>query len=59
MGLLIMIPLYFLVGWVYLFFSPFFLPRIVHSDENPFDAEEEHATPPDESETPRPDNPFG
>ena len=58
MGLLIMIPLYFLVGWIYLFFSPFFLPHIVHSDENPFDAEEEHATPPAEAETPRPDNPF-
>ena len=58
MGLSIMIPLYFLVGWVYLFFSPLFLPRAVHSDENPFETEEEQEIVEEEEAPVRPDNPF-
>ena len=58
MGFLIMIPLYFLTGWIYLFFSPFFLPSAAHSDRNPFGEEEEQANPIDEMEPSDSNNPF-
>ena len=44
MGLLILILLHLMVGWVFLFFAPFFLPPAVHTAENPFDLED----PPEE-----------
>ena len=58
MGFLIMIPIYCMVGWVYLFFSPFFLPCAVHSGRNPFDGEEEQETPAEELEQSGSGNPF-
>ena len=58
MGFLIMIPLYCVAGWIYLFFSPFFLPRAVHSERNPFDEEGEQETPVDEVEPSGSGNPF-
>jgi len=56
MGLLIMIPLYCVAGWIYLFFSPFFLPSVACSEGNPFDREEE--TPAEELEQSDSKNPF-
>jgi hypothetical protein len=61
MGLLVMMPLAALVTWAYLFFAPFFLPRIEATDPNPFEGEEEETdTADDESKIAEPDepNPF-
>ncbi|MCH2601502.1 MAG: hypothetical protein MKZ76_00835 [Pedosphaera sp.] len=63
MGLLILILLHLIVGWVFLFFAPFFLPPAVHTAENPFDHEDAPEEDPEaeESDEPsqgRPDNPF-
>ena len=58
MGFLIMIPIYCMVGWAYLFFSPFFLPCAVHSDRNPFDEEGEQENPMYEVEPSDSGNPF-
>ncbi len=57
-GFLIMIPLYCVTGWIYLFFSPFFLPNTVHSDRNPFDEGGEQENPIDEVEPSDSGNPF-
>lgn len=64
MGLIILVPLHLMVGWVFLFFAPFFLPTVIRTAENPFDSPEEAAAhfdddpPADESESPDTNNPF-
>jgi hypothetical protein len=61
MGLLVLMPLAALVAWAYLFFAPFFLPRIEATDPNPFEGEDEETdTADDESKIAEPDepNPF-
>ena len=58
MGFLIMIPIYCVTGWIYLFISPFFLPRTVPSDRNPFDKEEEQEAPVNEVDSSDSENPF-
>ena len=61
MGLLVLVPLAALVAWAYLFFAPFFLPRIEAIEPNPFDGEEEETNAAgDESEFSEPEeaNPF-
>jgi len=57
-GFLIMIPICCMAGWIYLFFSPFFLPNTVHSDRNPFDEGGEQENPIDEVEPSDSGNPF-
>ena len=61
MGLLVLVPLAALVGWAYLFFAPFFLPRIEPSGPNPFegiDLEEEGEGNGSEVAEPDEANPF-
>ena len=63
MGLLILILLHLIVGWVFLFFAPFFLPPAVHTAENPFDIEDSHeenleGEESEESPSDRSGNPF-
>ena len=61
MGLLVLAPVAALVAWGYLFFAPFFLPRIESIEPNPFEDEEEETNAAgDESEIAEPDeaNPF-
>ena len=61
MGLLVLVPLAALVAWGYLFFAPFFLPRIEVSGPNPFEGDEEETNADgDESEIAEPEeaNPF-
>ncbi len=41
MGLLVLIPVTALVAWGYLFFAPFFLPKIEATGPNPFEGEDE------------------
>jgi hypothetical protein len=60
-GLLILVPVAALVAWGYLFFAPFFLPKIEATGPNPFEHEtSETEQDDDESESSDPDesDPF-
>ena len=56
--LLILTLFCLLIGSFYLFTSPFFLPRAIHSEANPFDPEEAQADLEREENTSDSDNPF-